>query len=136
MPAYSRSPSLAAYQSVATHGGVAAADPHRLIVMLMDGALERIASARCAIQAGAIESKAGLLHRTVAIIDELRSSLNFEAGGEIAQNLGALYDYCSRQLMRANLENRIELLDEVSNLLRELRSAWILLPGSARAPGT
>lgn len=136
MPAYSRSPRLAAYQSVATHGGVAAADPHRLIVMLMDGALERIASARCAIQAGSIESKAGLLHRTVAIIDELRSSLNFEAGGEIAQNLGALYDYCSRQLMRANLENKVELLDEVSNLIRELRSAWILLPNSARAPGT
>lgn len=135
MPAYSRSPSLAAYQSVATHGGVAAADPHRLIVMLMDGALERIAAARCAIQAGSIEARAGLLHRTVAILDELRASLNFEAGGDIAQNLSALYDYCSRQLMKANLDGNVEILDEVSNLIRELRSAWILLPSSARTPG-
>ena len=136
MPAYSRSPSLAAYQSVAAHGGVAAADPHRLIVMLMDGALERIAAARCAIQGGSREAKAQLLHRSVCILDELRASLNFEAGGEIAQNLSALYDYCSRQLMRANLESRIELLDEVSTLIRDLRSAWIQLPASARAPGT
>jgi flagellar protein FliS len=134
MPAYSRSPSLAAYQSVAAHGGVAAADPHRLILMLMDGALERIAGARGAIQAGSQEAKARLIHRTVAIIDELRASLNFEAGGEIAQNLGALYDYCSRQLMRANLESRAELLEEVSNLLREVRSAWIQLPAQGRPP--
>ncbi len=135
MPAYSRSPSLAAYQSVAAHGGVAAADPHRLILMLMDGALERIAGARGAILAGAQETKAGLIHRSVAIIDELRSSLNFEAGGEIAQNLGALYDYCVRQLMKANLESRADLLEEVSNLLREVRSAWIQLPQLTRAPG-
>jgi flagellar secretion chaperone FliS len=135
MSAYSRSPSLAAYQSVAAHGGVAAADPHRLIVMLMDGALERIAAARCAIQGGSKETKAQLLHRSVAILGELRASLNFEAGGDIAQNLSALYDYCSRQLMKANLESSIEILDEVANLIRELRSAWILLPPSARAPG-
>jgi len=136
MTAYTRPSTLAAYQSVATHGGVAAADPHRLIVMLMDGALERIAAARCAIQSGSTEAKARLLHRSVAILDELRASLNLEAGGDIAQNLGALYDYCGRQLMRANLENKVELLEEVSNLLRELRSAWILLPSNARAPGT
>ena len=132
MPAYSRSPSLAAYQSVAAHGGVAAADPHRLITMLLDGALERLAAARGAMENGAIETKARLIHRTGAIIDELRASLNFEAGGEIAANLGALYDYCGRQLLKANLENRKELVDEVANLLREIRSAWIALPAQAR----
>ena len=136
MSAYSRSPSLAAYQSVAAHGGVAAADPHRLIVMLMDGALERIAGARCAIQGGSLETKARLIHRSVAILDELRASLNFEAGGDIAQNLSALYDYCSRQLMKANLESSMPLLDEVTTLLRDLRSAWLQLPAATRSPGT
>src|SRR4051812_32407700 len=123
MAGYSRKSPLAAYQQVAAHGGVAASDPHRLITMLMDGALERIAGARGAIEHGAQETKARLIHRAVAILDELRASLNFEAGGDIAANLGALYDYCSRQLMKASLENRGELLDEVATLIRELRGA-------------
>jgi flagellar protein FliS len=132
MSAYSRRSSVAAYQTVAVHGGVAASDPHRLIVMLMDGALERIAAARGALDNGQMENKGRLIQRVLAILEELRSSLNFEAGGEIAANLGALYDYCGRQLTRANLENRGELLDEVGNLLRELRSAWIALPAAVR----
>jgi flagellar secretion chaperone FliS len=128
MSPYSRSSSLAAYQSVAAHGGVAAADPHGLITMLMDGALQRLSAARGAIEHGAIESKGRLIHRVVEILDELRASLNFEAGGEIARNMADLYDYSSRLLMRANLENRIELLDEVTHLLREIRSAWVQIP--------
>jgi flagellar protein FliS len=128
MSAYSRSSNLAAYQTVAAHGGVAAADPHRLILMLLDGALERIASARGAIVNGAPEARGRLLHRVVSIIDELRASLNLEAGGQIAANMADLYEYSSRQIMRANLEGRAELLDEVSNLLREIRSAWIQIP--------
>lgn len=133
MSAYSRSSSLAAYQSVAAHGSVAAADPHRLIVMLMDGAVERIAAARGALDNGAADYKNRMIHRAVEIVSELRASLNFELGGEIAVNMGSLYDYVARQLMRANLENRADLLDEASNLLRELRSAWIAIPGAARS---
>ena len=128
MSAYSRSSSLAAYQSVAAHGGVAAADPHQLITMLMDGALQRLAAARGAMDQGALESKNRLIHRVVEIVSELRASLNFEAGGEIAANMGDLYDYAGRQLIRANHENRADLLDEVSHLLREIRSAWIQIP--------
>ncbi|MEO6078232.1 MAG: flagellar export chaperone FliS [Steroidobacteraceae bacterium] len=128
MSAYSRSASLAAYQSVAAHGGVAAADPHGLITMLMDGALQRLAAARGAIEHGALDSKSRLIHKVVEIIDELRASLNFEAGGQIAANMADLYDYSSRQLLRASLENRADLLDEVGHLLREIRSAWIQIP--------
>jgi flagellar secretion chaperone FliS len=130
MTAYSRSSNLAAYQTVAAHGGVAAADPHGLILMLLDGVLERIASARGAMEHGAVEAKGRALHRAVAIIDELRASLNMASGGQIAANLADLYDYVGRQLMRANLEGRMELLDEASHLLREIRSAWIQIAGS------
>lgn len=128
MTAYSRSSNLAAYQSVAAHGGVAAADPHQLITMLMDGALQRLAAARGAIEHGAMDSKSRLIHRVVEIVDELRASLNMEAGGTIAANMADLYDYCGRLLLRANLENRAELLDEVAHLLREIRGAWIQIP--------
>ena len=133
MTAFKRPATLAAYQSVAAHGGVAAADPHRLIVMLMDGALERIARARGCIENGALQEKNDLLASAVAIIDELRVSLDLKAGGPIAANLDDLYDYMCRQLVKANLTNRVETLEEVSHLLGEIRSAWIALPAEARA---
>ena len=132
--AFNRPSSLAAYQSVATHGGVAAADPHRLIVMLMDGAMERLAKAKgCMTNNGAVADKNQLISASIAIIDELRVSLDLKAGGPIAANLDDLYDYMCRQLVRANLESRVEIIDEVSHLLGEIRSAWIALPADARA---
>jgi flagellar protein FliS len=128
MSAYPRSSNLAAYRSVAAHSGVDAADPHRLITMLMDGALERVASARGAMEHGQVDARNRMIHRAVAIVEELRASLNLDAGGQIAANMADLYEYCGRQLLRANLENRPEMLDEVGNLLREIRGAWIQIP--------
>jgi flagellar protein FliS len=132
MSAYPRNSSLAAYRSVAAHSGVDAADPHRLITMLMDGALEHVASARGAMEHGQSDSRNRLIHRAVAIVEELRASLNVDAGGQIAANMAALYEYCGRQLLRANMENRPEVLDEVGHLLREIRSAWIQIPALRR----
>ena len=130
---FNRPSSLAAYQTVAAHGGVAAADLHRLIVMLMDGAMERLAKAKGCIQNGALAEKIDLISTAIAIIDELRVSLDLKAGGPIAANLEDLYDYMCRQLVKANLNNRVETIDEVSHLLGEIRSAWIALPAEARA---
>jgi flagellar secretion chaperone FliS len=133
MSGYSRASSVAAYQSAAAHGGVAAADPHRLIVMLMDGALERIQTARGCIARGDAAEKARLLNRAVSIVGELRGSLDMKNGGQIAVNLSELYDYMARRLLKATSENRIELLDEVSGLLNEIRSAWVSIAPQARA---
>ena len=123
---------LAAYSSAQAHGGVAAADPHRLIVMLMDGALERIATARGCLTRGDTAEKARLINRAVSIIGELRSSLDLNSGGPIALNLGELYDYMCRRLLKATAENRVEMLDEVSKLLHEIRTAWVAIPNEAR----
>jgi flagellar secretion chaperone FliS len=131
--AYSRASTLAAYTSVAAHGGVAAADPHQLIMMLLDGALARIAQARGCIEHNQIGEKARLLHSAMAIVDELRASLDLKGGGSIAANLEDLYDYSCRQLVKANLHNRVDLLDEVAHLLGEIRGAWSALPQEARA---
>jgi flagellar secretion chaperone FliS len=109
------------------------ADAHRLIVMLMDGALGRIAQARGLMEHRELVQKNRLLYAAVAIIEELRRSLDLNAGGAIAANLDDLYDYMCRQLICANLQNRIAILDEVSHLLREIRSAWVVLPPDARA---
>jgi flagellar protein FliS len=133
MNAYVRTSNLAAYQSAAAHGGVAASDPHRLIVMLMDGALERIATARGCMQRGETSEKVRLLNRTLSIVAELRGSLDMSAGGQIAANLGDLYDYIGRRLLSGLANNQVDALDEASNLLNELRGAWVTIPADARA---
>lgn len=124
---------LAAYNSVATHGGVASGDPHRLILMLLDGALERVAMARGCLQRGDIGQKAALLQRVMGIVSELSASLDLQRGGALAANLHDLYDYIQRQLLRANAENRAASLDEVAALLAEIRSAWAAVPLAVRS---
>lgn len=131
MQAYSRS-NLAAYQSTAAHGGVAASDPHGLIVLLMDGALERIATARGCMQRGETAEKVRLLNRTVSIVAELRGCLDLNKGGQLATNLSELYDYMCRRLLAANSENNPQLLDEVSSLLHEIRGAWVAIGAQVR----
>jgi flagellar protein FliS len=123
---------LAAYQSVVVHGGLAADDPHHLILMLMDGALERLNAARGNMARGEIGQKAQLLHRVVAIIAELRGSLDHRQGGPLAHSLDDLYEYMARQVMRANAENRVSLVEEVISLLGEIRSAWVAVPMALR----
>ncbi|MBC7984417.1 MAG: flagellar export chaperone FliS [Candidatus Obscuribacterales bacterium] len=126
--AHSGTPRLSAYRNTAAHGGVAAADPHGLILLLMSGALERIAKARGCIVNKAYTDKAHLIHRAVAIIDELSGCLDLQSGGELAKNLHELYDYMCRQLLRATVENNIDVLDEVTRLLNQIRDAWAQLP--------
>jgi flagellar protein FliS len=96
--------------------------------MLMDGAVERIARARGCIDNRDYASKAQLLHRAVAIIDELRSSLDTKNGGSLAENLQELYDYMCRQLLQATVDNNTATLDEVLALLHQVRGAWLEIP--------
>jgi flagellar secretion chaperone FliS len=134
MSAYSNRSTLAEYRSVATHGGVAAADPHRLVLMLMEGALERLAQARACIRhAVGVENnrQSDLLQAAILILDELRAGLDLQVGDTIAIHLDDLYDYMTRQLIKANLQQRPEIIDEVAHLLKEIRAAWIALPPQA-----
>lgn len=135
MNAYARNSKLAAYQSVSVHGNVAAADPHRLVLMLMDGVMERMAVARACIERGDIAKKAKLLHSCVTLLGELRGSLNLHKGGELARNLSELYDYMMRQLLRANLESNSDYIKEVASLLGEVRGAWTAIGLEVRNVG-
>jgi flagellar protein FliS len=129
---YGRNSKLAAYQSVSVHGNVAGADPHRLVLMLMDGVMERLTMARSCIERNDIVRKAKLLHSCVTLLTELRGSLNISRGGDLARNLSELYDYMMRQLMRANAESKIEYIKEVSSLLEEVRGAWAAIAPEVR----
>ena len=115
---------LRQYQQINTQSGVAYASPHRLIQMLMEGALERIATAKGYIQRGEIALKGEQIGKAIAIIGGLRDGLNAEAGGKMATDLDALYDYMQRRLLEANLGSDTAMLDEVADLLRPIKEAW------------
>lgn len=132
MSFYSQAARVSAYKSIATHGAAADADPHQLICMLMDGALDRLNTARGCIARKEQVQKAALLHRVGLIVEELRASLDHSAGGEIAVNLERLYEYMARRIMMANLNGDMSAIDEVTRLLSQIRSAWGAIPADAR----
>lgn len=114
-----------AYARVGVETGVVAASPHSLITMLFDGALVAVAAANQHMRAGHTADKGMAISKAIAIInDGLRASLDKTAGGEIAQNLDSLYEYLSKRLFEANVQNQPEILDEVTRLLKELKGAW------------
>jgi flagellar protein FliS len=116
---------LNAYKNVGIESGVAAADPHKLILMLYQGAMLAIASGKNQMLRKQIAAKGASISKAIKIIDEgLKACLDVKAGGEIGQNLFDLYDYMNQRLLIANLKNDAAILDEVSGLLRELKDAW------------
>lgn len=116
------------YNRVGVSSSVESASPHRLIQILMDGAIEKIAFAKGYMERGNVAEKGGHISWAISIIDGLRASLDIKEGGEIAQNLDDLYDYMTRRLARANIENNADILDEVTSLLRSVKNAWDAVP--------
>ena len=120
-----QSPSKA-YKSIGYETEIGTANPHKLILMLLDGALMAIASANRHMEHGEIPEKGAAISQAITIIgDGLRASLDVQAGGDLAEKLGALYDYMCDRLFYANLNNSAATLDEVSGLLGEIKSAWV-----------
>lgn len=120
------------YRKVGVHAGIADASPHRLIQMLMEGALDKIHAAKGHMARGEVAAKGKHISWAISIVDGLRSSLDLKAGGELAENLDALYDYMNRRLLDANLHNDQSALDEVSKLLLEIKQGWDAIPEQLR----
>lgn len=125
---------LNAYGQAQVDSGVATASPHKLISMLYEGALVAIANAGVHLEHGDIAARGASISKAIAIIDEgLKVSIDLEAGGDLAQNLHALYEYMCYRLLNANLKASREGLDEVEALLKELKSAWDAIGNVAAA---
>lgn len=120
---YGPSSALNQYQKVGA-SGAAYADPHRLVQMLMEGVLSRVASAKGAQQRRELEQRAAHVNKAVEILGGLRSGLDHERGGEIAGNLDSLYEYMQRQLLNAVIKQQTAPLDEVARLMTEIKGAW------------
>ena len=113
------------YASVAIDSKVNSANPHRLIALLYEGAIEAVNQAKAHGQAGQFGKKAQVLNKAINIItDGLKASLNVEAGGEIARNLADLYDYMVATLFAAGRSQELQKLETVARLLEELKQAW------------
>ena len=120
------------YQRVDVESGVAAASPHKLISMLLHGALKKIAIASGAATRGDLATKGASISGAIRIIDSLRSSLDLRSGAEVGQNLMDLYNYMEVRLVEANRNSDVEILGEVSALLNEIRDGWDNMPLEAR----
>ena len=116
------------YGSVQVSTGVATADNVQLIQMLFDGLLESLATASGHIQNNAIEEKSKALARAGRIVVGLQGALDFERGGELAQNLNELYVYVTRRLFHVNAYNDLAALEEVQSLIKDIADAWKSLP--------
>ena len=119
------------YRNMGLQGVVEQASRHELVRMLMDGGLDRIAAARGQMQRGDNAAKGASIGRAIGIIDGLRASLDADSGGDIAANLDRLYDYMVRRLTLANVNNDVEPLDEVQQLLAQIRDAWLEVGATA-----
>lgn len=130
---YSAGRATQAYASVGAQSRVSAASPHRLIQLLMDGALDRLAIAKGHMQRREVPQKVNAVNRTMSIIDGLRMSLDHNIDPAMSDNLENLYDYMNRRLLLANINNDVAGLDEVSSLLRELKEAWDAIPNNLQS---
>ena len=120
--------SLQAYKKVSVDSQLTAASPHKIVQMLMAGAIERLIQGKAAMQQGNIPVKGERLGKALDIIISLRSSLSMKDGGEIAQNLDMLYEFMITQISTANHKNDPQPIDDVIDIIREIKSAWDLIP--------
>ncbi|MEJ2609663.1 MAG: flagellar export chaperone FliS [Candidatus Thiodiazotropha sp.] len=122
-----KNPAINSYRQTASSEAMYAT-PFRLVQMLMNGALDGMANARGSILRKDHEARHNEINWIISVIDALRGALDFENGGEIANNLDMLYDYMNRRLYIADIEQDVAPIDEVASLLKEIKTAWDAMP--------
>ena len=130
---------IQSYGEVKVGTGVATSNNVQLIQMLFDGLLESLSTARGHIQHNNIQEKSKAIARASRIVLGLQGALDFEKGGDLANNLNELYSYVTRRLFHINAQNDLVVLDEICGLMKEIRDAWegvpTLVPSSNRPVG-
>jgi flagellar secretion chaperone FliS len=116
------------YAQTSVLTGIENATPHRMVQMLYDGVLDRIAQAKGLMLRKDFEKKSKTINNIIEIISHLQQSLDLDTGGEVAQNLYALYGYMLQQVFKASRHNDPALLDEVTSLMKNISQAWDGMP--------
>ena len=115
---------LRQYQKVNGVAQTSEASPHRLVQMLMQGGLDRIAQAKGAIARNDLAQKGILIGKAIGIIGGLREGLDLENQAEALADIDGLYAYMSRRLVEANVQNDPEILNEVERMLITVKEGW------------
>lgn len=120
-----------AYRTVSLETRSVAHDPYQLVNMMFESVLESLAISRGAIESGDLALKLKHINKAIRIVQEgLRTSLDLDNGGELAQNLAALYDYVVIRLTQANASNDVKMLQEVAELIKPVSEAWAQMRGT------
>lgn len=122
---------LEAYQQTSTEAQAATADPHKLIVMLIDGFLDEIDRVVGHINGARYQHKGKSVAKCLDILAGLDSALDLQQGGQVAENLHDLYDYCAQTLFQASLNNDINKLTSITEVMSNLREGWQLIGSQA-----
>ncbi|MCE0916347.1 MULTISPECIES: flagellar export chaperone FliS [unclassified Pseudomonas] len=125
---------LRQYQKVNGVAQTSEASPHRLVQMLMQGGLDRLAQAKGAIARKDIAQKGILIGKAIDIIGGLREGLDLENHADSLTDLDNLYTYMSRRLVEANVKSDPEIIDEVARLLITVKEGWDAIGEQQPAP--
>ncbi|MCB2250753.1 flagellar export chaperone FliS [Pseudomonas chlororaphis] len=122
---------LRQYQKVGSQAQTSEASPHRLVQMLMEGGLDRIAQAKGAMERKDVANKGVFISKAIDIIGGLREGLDLENSADSLGDLDSLYTYMMTRLAEANIKTDPSILDEVAGLLRTVKEGWdaIAAPG-------
>jgi flagellar secretion chaperone FliS len=121
----------AQYRAVRSHGLVADASPTRLVQIMFEHVLSYLATASGCMQRirdnrplSDVIAKGNAMSKAIALIGQLNGTLDMERGGQIAENLRALYEYMLNRLTLANATNDTTLVAEVSGLVAKIKGGW------------
>jgi flagellar protein FliS len=128
---YAHNKAAAQYRAVRSHGLVADASPTRLVQVMFEHVISHLATARgcmSRIQGNRplndVVAKGKAISKSLALLGQLNGTLDMERGGQVAQNLRALYEYMMNRLLLANGTDDISIVAEVSRLVEEIKSGW------------
>lgn len=124
MSMYLPNDSYGSYRQVDLEARAAAASPYELVLMLFDGLIDELARLRGHIEHKRYQQKAASVEKCLNILNTLSGALDYDAGGELVQELARLYDYCAYRLSDVSITLSLEGLDEVAKLLDVLREGW------------
>ena len=112
------------YRKVGVESAIVSASAYKHVALLLDGLITSLVAAKLAISRSDVASKGENISRALDIVDNLRASLDFERGGQLAERLWSIYEYAEVRMLEANIGSDTEKLDEIVSLFSEIQAGW------------